>query len=395
MKNHRNLLFLSNGHGEDQTASLIIRQLIKQRDDLKITAMPIVGEGTAYEGMDLELIHAGAMLPSGGFMRLGPGNFFRDLRKGLIRQTLKQIALLRGLSPDIDMVFVCGDVFLLIMAGLFVRKPAVFYAAAKSELINGHFFIEKLIIRALALKVFTRDAHTAQSLQRFRIPADFAGNPVVDAFEAIDAINSLKVVESPRTNVVGFLPGSRDDSYENILVFLDIIEKLKLFAKTKICCNISFFSGLSMGRFEKMINKAGEWRLDLLKSPKEDIYRLCMGDTEAFLVVGKFGELVCQSDIIVGLSGTGNEQAAACGKPVVAFATKGSQYNKRFIASQKKLLGGCLEIVRPIPGEVAAKVLEILGNDSMYKIMSDEGIARMGMKGGSKRIAEEISRLLA
>ena len=110
--------------------------------------------------------------------------------------------------------------------------------------------------------------------------------------------------------------------------------------------------------------------------------------------MGRFAEFIHGCDIVVGLSGTGNEQAAGCGKPIVAFPTDGGQYNRRFIASQKKLLGKCLEIVRPNPQDAVDKIFEISGDESLYRDMSRAGVRRIGAPGGSARLAEEISKLL-
>jgi uncharacterized protein (TIGR03492 family) len=390
MNSKKKVLFLSNGHGEDQIAAIIIEKLIDMKTDIIIKAMPIVGKGKAYEATGADIICTDAVLPTGGFMRLGVKNFFTDLKAGLIRLTIKQARILKKLKAETDLVVACGDVFLLLMAGLFVKKPIIFYVAAKSEYVNGHFGLEKLLIRAFASRVFTRDMPTAVELSRFGIHAEFLGNPVLDCINAPQS----KIFQMNGDKIFGYLPGTRIDVYHNIQVFLDIIEKISLQNRMQIKHMISIFEESSLKQIENIVCKNKQWYFEDDKINDTGVYKLRKGEMEVYLVVGRFGDIIHECDIIVGLSGTGNEQAAGCGKPIISFPTKGTQYNKKFISSQKKLMGKALAVVENEARLIIEKIFQVLSDAPLYEEMSRAGIERMGEKGGAERIARQILKSL-
>ena len=386
--NGKRIVFLSNGHGEDQAAAEIIRHLLQLDPHLHITAMPIVGEGLAYRELNTEFIDAGARLPSGGFMRLGPRNLISDLKAGLMAYTFRQISLLKRLREQTDLVVACGDVFLLVMAGLFVKKPVVFYAAAKSEYINGHYTVEKFLMHKLAIKVFTRDEPTARALADSGINAVYLGNPVMAEVKEAAGLG----IKNNGDSILGFLPGTRDDAYENISDFLRTIEILDMAEKKDaLKFIISFSTFLKPDILRKMLQSRGGWNLG---AADNGYYVLKKASINVFLIAGHFEAVLRESDLIIGLSGTGNEQAAGHGKPVVAFPVDRRQYNRRFAAAQKKLLGECLAVVEPDPSAVAKKVLEILGSDCIYRQMAAAGMERMGVKGGAGEISKDILLIL-
>ena len=63
-----------------------------------------------------------------------------------------------------------------------------------------------------------------------------------------------------------------------------------------------------------------------------------------YLIRDAFVDVVESSDLILGLSGAGNEQAAGLGKPVISFIGTGPQTTYRRMAEQERLLGGFDEI---------------------------------------------------
>jgi len=95
--------------------------------------------------------------------------------------------------------------------------------------------------------------------------------------------------------------------------------------------------------------------------------------------------------LIVGLSGTGNEQAAGSGLPVLSFYGRGSQYNKRFADAQKQLLGDALYLVKdndPLP--IAAEIWHLLRNPERMQQMGLVGKERMGSPGAVQKIVAFI-----
>ena len=59
------LLFLSNGHGEDEIAIRIIKRLQSSPHCPGITALPLVGNGYAYIRLGIPLLDRGQKMPSG------------------------------------------------------------------------------------------------------------------------------------------------------------------------------------------------------------------------------------------------------------------------------------------------------------------------------------------
>ena len=103
---------------------------------------------------------------------------------------------------------------------------------------------------------------------------------------------------------------------------------------------------------------------------------------------------MANSSLVIGLSGTGNEQAAGSGRPVVSFYGRGSQYNQKFAEAQKQLLGDALSLVSDNnPTSVAAKVWQILQDHQKQEQMSKCGKIRMGEAGAIEKISEYIKRL--
>ena len=62
------LLVLSNGHGEDLIAVRILQQLQQQENPPDIFALPLVGEGRAYQQLNIPCIGSVRTMPSGGFI---------------------------------------------------------------------------------------------------------------------------------------------------------------------------------------------------------------------------------------------------------------------------------------------------------------------------------------
>ena len=50
------ILFISNGHGEDNHSAHIIRSLRELEPDIEVAAIPIVGAGNAYRQIDVPIV---------------------------------------------------------------------------------------------------------------------------------------------------------------------------------------------------------------------------------------------------------------------------------------------------------------------------------------------------
>ena len=68
----RRVLSLSNGHAEDLIAATIIEKLIGECSYCEIRALPLVGEGKAYESIGAKIVGSHRMMSSGGFTGFNP-----------------------------------------------------------------------------------------------------------------------------------------------------------------------------------------------------------------------------------------------------------------------------------------------------------------------------------
>ncbi|MFM6037962.1 MAG: hypothetical protein ACKPBB_09850, partial [Sphaerospermopsis kisseleviana] len=81
------LLVLSNGHGEDIIAARIIKELQQLSSPPDIFALPIVGEGRAYQNLNVPCIGEVKTMPSGGFIYMDSRQLMRDVQGGLVQLT--------------------------------------------------------------------------------------------------------------------------------------------------------------------------------------------------------------------------------------------------------------------------------------------------------------------
>src|SRR6056297_1596617 len=172
------ILVISNGHGEDLISSKLIEALFKNSklNKIEIDVFPFVGEGKDYRNLNVTKIGPTVNLPSGGFARNSISNLLEDIKEGLLSYTLKQIKTLRKAKEKYNLTIVVGDVYILLLAGLFKGGNIIFFPTAKSNYIDGHYKIEKYLMKKYTNLVIPRDSKTAQSLKDSGINVDFFGN---------------------------------------------------------------------------------------------------------------------------------------------------------------------------------------------------------------------------
>ena len=357
----KKLLFISNGHGEDLVAAEIIKRLAGKAE---ISVLPIVGQGQAFEELKAKILGPRKKLPSGGFSLRNLLYLFKDISSGLIGSTLKQIRLLRKLKNNFDLTVAIGDIVPIIGAR-FIKAPYFFIGVNKTDYYKWFGFHytawEKLLLRRSALKVYVRDKLTETNLKTrgIKVPqAEYVGNPLMDCF----TLPKQRIRESD-TKIIGFLPGTRSDAHLNMQDFEKIItEIIKL--------------------------KNSDYGLKFITATTLD-------KIPAYMENMPFGAVLANSDLIIGLSGTGNEQAAGAGVPLISFYGRGSQYTEKFAKAQKQLLGDALHLISESdPLSIAAEVWHLLRNPAALKRMSQAGRQRMGKSGAADIISEHIKQLI-
>lgn len=350
----KKVIFLPNGNGEDLVAAEIIKLL---PNSLDITVLPLVGDGKTFDDLPVKVIGPLKKLPSGGFSARNLWRLPRDLFSGLLSVLKEQFDVLGGNRGKFDLAVGIGDGVPL-WAARRLKCPLVFIGVNKSVYYHtfGYNYTpwEKWMLRS-AIKFYARDQATADQLK-----AEYAGNPLMDCI----GIPGLLYREQEVKRVVGFLPGTREDDVPKNLEDFEKIVKILM----KLDRNFKF--------------------LIALKQPK-----LLVGPTP--FEVRPFADVIYGSDLVIGLSGTGNEQAAGLGKPIVAFPGRGAQYNRRFARAQKELLDGALALVARDPKKIAEEVWEILTDQSRYNYMSQAGRLRMGEAGAIPKISQDLIQLLS
>jgi hypothetical protein len=368
----KRILFISNGHGEDLVAAELINRL--DHHQIECLALPLVGEGKVFDSLPIRVFGARKAFPSGGFSLRNLRYFLKDIYAGLLGNTIDHCRILINLRGKVDLTIAVGDIIPLLGA-MAVKAPALFIGVNKSSYYRwfgyNYTFWEKFLLRKYARKVFVRDRKTEMSLN---LPnARYVGNPLMDFPLSLSLQSGPSWHEKIFRNrifdlgnssfTLGFLPGTRRDAKLNLDDFEKIIEELIKLKTPDV--NFKFITAATLNNIPEYLTNV------------------------------PFPELLAQADLVVGLSGTGNEQAAGSGIPIVSFYGRGSQYNRKFAEAQKQLLGKALCLVRDrAPICIAAEIIRLLRTPQKMEEMGKEGRARMGESGAIAKIINHINTAL-
>jgi uncharacterized protein (TIGR03492 family) len=388
------VLLVSNGFGEMAIAGYLAREIRAARPDSRIEHLPLVGTPAALAGVTV--VGPRADMPSGGLVAFwNLHNIARDLGAGLIGLTLRQFAFLCGRHDDV--VIAVGDVFCLAACLIFGRRPTVFVATAKSEYVARHSAFEAFIARR-ARAVFARDAATAQALAARGVPAESAGNVMMDGLDelGIELSNAQDAVR------IGVLPGSRGDAPENAAAAARRLAKIAALLAPRgktVQAYISLAPTVALPDLLEGLRRGG---IDAAPTGAETgvvaIGRESQGAATARGVVstavvrGAFGDLLRASEIVLGQAGTGNEQAVGLGKPVVSAADSRPGKPDRvgwYRMRQQRLLGDALLVLPASDDDAfAAGVVSLFDDEPRREAMARAGRERMGGSGGARAVAK-------
>jgi hypothetical protein len=383
----RKILLVSNGHAEDLAAAAIGAGLREKMPEAEIKGMALVGLGKAYDKKGIENLGLRETLPSGGFAKEGSRHFWEDLKAGLIGQLFRQIRILRQEGKTADLVVAVGDLYLVALCGLFIKKPLIFIDGPKSVKIEGYYPIEKWLMKKFCKQILNQDQETADYLKKEGLPAQFLGSWVMDYVEATGEDFGVSQDQA----VIGMLPGTREEAYDNLILILEVFEKLSHRAKA-----IGLIaSALERGRLRDFLKSRG-WIFNELSGEKGLTAKIVSGSgATAFIAEGKFGDVCLRSKLIIGLAGIANEQAVAFGKPAVCFEGKGAQTTLRRWKEIQKITGRSMTILDGSAEEKAQKILEILNDPRRMEEMARIGKASKPVWGGVEKIAQLILKFVS
>ncbi len=399
MKEEKKILFISNGYGEDNIAANVASELRKQNPQCKIGGFPTVGHGKFYNELNIHLAGRGIELPSEGFVR-SIKDFVNDVRDGFFAKTLRMGLEIKKASKSYDFLIATGDPYLLLFSTFFTnfkRKNKIFIGTLQSEWYDSkkpfklHYsFIERLWLRWYSSLIIVRDTKTSEYLQsRGLMYAKSYGNPMMDCFEIQDSNIFPK-----DCTVIGILPGSKKEAYDNFGTIIETVKRLvKINDQSKnYLFPVAFSPNLDIDR---LVERYGLSEVSKHHGKKYlGVYNIKNSEIELTISNRIFGNIISESKAVIGLSGTGNEQACGMGKPVFTFWGNGPQITKKFLLAQKRLLGESLFVLPPDPIKIAKKIHDVLKDDALLVEIEKNGEKRMGGRGSIKLIAEEIGRFI-
>jgi uncharacterized protein (TIGR03492 family) len=436
------LLCLSNGHGEDAIAVRILRELQKHPHPPELAVLPLVGEGQAYSQLEnVPIIGPVQRMPSGGFIYMDGRQLVRDVNSGLLQLTLAQFKTIRAWAKQGGSILAVGDIVPLLFAWL-SGVPYAFVGTAKSEYYlrdeegplprrsrvqrwegwSGSVYLpweRWLMSRRRCQAVFPRDALTAETLQRFRIPAYNLGNPMMDDLLSENAEpafygGDMEIREKQRSLVIVLLPGSRaPEAYANwelivqaVAKVADVFRDRHLLFLGAIAPNLSLealcppleSSGWEQeggGVRERGSRGAGEQGSILqlpVANPKLPVPKpklpMAFKNRNASLILTQqsFSDCLNQGDFAIAMAGTATEQFVGLGKPAIAIPGSGPQFTYAFAEAQSRLLGPSLILVKH-PAEVPSVIQSLLRDPDRLQLIAENGLRRMGEPGAARRIS--------
>lgn len=407
------LLFISNGHGEDDNSSHVIRSLKAIRPELEIAALPIVGEGNAYRKLGIPIVGPTYVLPSGGFTYMDRMKLIDDLRAGLLGMTWKQLQAMRHYAPKVDFVNATGDTVAQAFA-YFSGKPFLSNIASLSAMYEGKLNMDWLlwqIFKSDRCKgVMTRDRFTAenlrsQGLQKVR----FGGFPSVDRIRFTG--KDLQLTETDQ--MVALLPGSRTaEAIRNFTVAMQLAIEIAQI-NPQIKCRAALVPSV-MNEIEEIAASQG-WHYqqesanldpNSLNWSQQAWMRLShpshesLNPAEILCYSDAYSDIIRRATLVFGMAGMAVDQAVAIGKPVVQIAGQGPQFTYAFAEAQNRLMGLSIQTIgqqaanSTLIKQAAQCIVKTLEDKAYLQACVENGRQRYGPFGGSARLANHILKAL-
>ncbi|MFG6104475.1 lipid-A-disaccharide synthase-related protein [Leptothoe sp. EHU-05/26/07-4] len=385
------LLFISNGHGEDNHSSHIIRSLWELEPELNIAAIPIVGQGHAYRNINVPIVSPTLTLPSGGFTYTNRLRLLSDIRAGLLTSTLRQIQAVRNYAPSCDLVFATGDVVGQCFAYI-SGKPFISFTSSLSAMYEGTLKIDMVLKAVLksprCLTLFSRDAYTAKDYQKQGLAkAQFGGIPSLDRLKPKGKDLQLDAARP----MMALLPGSRmPEAMHNLKLLLGlVVEIAKLNPQVQFCAALVPDVMASLETISADIGwHCAPGKLTYVVDGEVIATVLCFSDA--------FSDIVCHTDLVLGMAGLAVDQAMAIGKPILQIPGPGPQFTYAFAEAQERLLGLSVKTIGTKPAtsaifkEAAQYAVKTIQDEAYMKACVANGQERFGPFGASYRIAKVV-----
>ena len=406
----QNVLFLSNGHGEDTIACRVLDALHELNQDISYEVLPIIGEGKVFEKSIkdgwLTKIGSSIFLPSGGFSNQSFTGLVLDINAGLLINLWRQWLLIQKSARQGSIIIVVGDLLPLLLAWasgadyFFVGTPKSDYTWTSGPRFFFSDFYHRLkgtewdpwecwLMRSRRCRmVAVRDRITARGLRNHGVEAVSLGNPMMDGFTRAKCPNDLK-----KYRRLILLCGSRlPEAYQNFKNLLISIQLIQI--SSSMAVFVPLHSSSMMQNIELILTELG------FKNTHELINEIGISGIwkkKSLLIligINKFSSWATWGEVGVANAGTATEQLVGLGIPCVSLPGKGPQFNLNFAKRQSRLLGGAVAISRCFK-KLATQVEFLLSSDHDRKSIGVIGSKRMGSEGGSKSLARMIATKLS
>ncbi|MBE9112350.1 hypothetical protein IQ273_23405 [Nodosilinea sp. LEGE 07298] len=399
------LLCISNGHGEDGIAVRILKQLRKLPGSPSLAALPIVGEGRAYEKAGIQIQGPTQAMPSGGFIYMDRQELVRDLQGGLVGLTLAQLKAARQWASSGGKILAVGDIVPLAIAwqsgaeySFIGTAKSEYYIRDEAHRLPGRPLLEGwsgsvyvpwerwLMAHPRCQRVFLRDQLTANTLQKLGVPALYPGNPMMDELETrADTLAKLTATfpPAPARLSLALLPGSRaPEAFDNWQRMVSAIASvMETFGDRQVRLLAALAPALNLAAFKDVLLDAG-WQPVLGEYPMFQ-----RGNGVLVLTTNAFAECLHLADAAIATAGTATEQAVGLGKPVVTFPGPGPQFTYAFAEAQSRLLGPSILLLDD-PQQTGAALQNCLADGPRLQQITENGRRRMGPPGAAGAIAQ-------
>jgi uncharacterized protein (TIGR03492 family) len=402
------LLCLSNGHGEDVIAVRILTELQQQLPLIELVALPIVGEGKAYQHLQIPIWGTVKSMPSGGFLNMDSQQIWRDVQGGLIQLTWAQWLAVRRWAAAGGQILAVGDLVPLLLAWQSGATYA-FVGTAKSEyylrhpdgkLLAGHSLASRLggvyfpwerwlLSRPNCRAVFPRDRITTEALQKFDIEAFDLGNPMMDGLETDWRPNDQKDLR------ITLIPGSRPpEAYQNWAKILQGLDSwlTRNLSNKAIGAVAAITPSLDITEFKNLLQQY-QWQ------PNADGW--VKQNCTLQLWNNRYNDCLAYGQLAIAMAGTATEQFVGLGKPAIIMPGAGPQFTQLFAERQTRLLGESVILVdnpQLLSQVIPELIMDILStasqNENRLQRIQENGLVRMGTAGAAAKIASRLLELM-
>lgn len=398
----KRVLFLSNGHAEDNHSCQILKALRQIDPAVDVAGMPIVGEGEAYRRLQVPIIGPTRRLPSGGFFYMNPLHLFQDLRAGLIGLTWQQWRAVQHYARNCDLIMATGDLVSSTIA-YSTGRPFVSFLSPLSSHYEGTLRLGLILWHVLqsprCLTVFVKDELTAQDLvQQGLQKTKCVGVPIVDTLTPTGQDLQL----NPEVPMIALLPGSRwPEAIQNFGIELQLVREI---ANVQPATPLQFRAALIpklMPELEKIASVQG-WhyhagRLTFTGTSDQDGHQSAV---EVICYSDAFADILHQTTLVIGMAGSAVEQAVNLGKPAIQIPGPGPQFTYRFAEAQMRLLGSSVQTVGTraatpaILQQAAQRVIQTLQDADYLNACAQNAGQALGYPGSSERMARHLATYL-